>query len=100
MSSSLAWIAWLCNIDVVMICNLTYPGNEFYTPYRVTAYNCCYGCWHNIDLFPKIVGNKKKYQCRLKGTQRQFECSKKITSLQVINTIKQLWKDKKNDLSY
>lgn len=94
MSSSMAVLAWLCNVDVVMLCNLTYPGNQFYTPYRVTAYNCCYGCWHNVDKQPIIRGTKKVFDCDFVGTDRQYQCSKRITSLQVINTIKMLIKDR------
>lgn len=34
-SSGLSWVAWGCNVPVVMISGFTNPTNEFYTPYRI-----------------------------------------------------------------
>ena len=87
-SSGLSWLAWGCRVPVVMISGFTHPSNEFETPYRVINYHTCNSCWNDMridfDHFDHL------WCPRLKNTERQFECSKLISSEQVINTIKRI----------
>ena len=50
LSSGLAWIAWCCNLPVVMISGFTHPTNEFHTPYRVINYHTCNSCWNDMRI--------------------------------------------------
>ncbi|MCQ2445010.1 MAG: autotransporter strand-loop-strand O-heptosyltransferase [Mailhella sp.] len=87
-SSGISWLAWACRVPVVMISGFTNPNNEFHTPYRVINYHTCNSCWNDtridFDHFDFL------WCPRHKGTDRQFECSKLITSEQVISTIKKI----------
>lgn len=85
LSSGLSWMAWGCKIPVVMISGFTYPWHEFYTPYRVFNETVCHGCWNEER------SNGDFFWCpRHKGDDRQFECTRKISSEQVIETIKRI----------
>ena len=66
---------------------------EFENPYRVINYNVCTGCF-NDDAFDFEHGNF--FWCpRFKDDkEHQFECTRGITSMQVIETIKRLMKDR------
>lgn len=85
-SSGLSWLAWGCKVPVVMISGFTNPTNEFHTPYRVINFHTCNSCWNDMrvdfDHFDFL------WCPRHKGTDRQFECSRLITSEQVIKVIK------------
>lgn len=86
LSSGLSWLAWGCNVPVVMISGFTNPTNEFYTPYRIINFHTCNSCWNDMrvdfDHFDFL------WCPRHKDTPRQFECSRLITSEQVIKVIK------------
>lgn len=86
LSSGLSWLAWCCNVPVVMISGFTLPFNEFYTPYRVINYNGCTGCWN--DMRENFDHHDYMWCPRHKGTDRQFECSRIISHKQVIDVIK------------
>jgi autotransporter strand-loop-strand O-heptosyltransferase len=88
LSSGLAWLAWSLDVPAVVISGFTTADNEFHTPYRVINYHACNGCWND----PKLRFDHKDFLwCpRHAGTARQFECTKLITSLQVINAIRRI----------
>lgn len=88
LSSGLTWLAWGCKVPIVLISGFTEPFNEFYTPYRVTNYFVCHGCWN--DLRENFDHHDYMYCPRKKGTDGEFECTRLITGLHVINTIKQI----------
>ena len=88
LSSGLSWLAYSCNVPVVLISGFTLPFNEFETPYRVINYNGCTGCWN--DTREKFDHHDFQWCPRHKGTDRQFECSRIITAAQVIKTIKRV----------
>jgi autotransporter strand-loop-strand O-heptosyltransferase len=98
LSSGLAWIAWCCNIPVVMISGFTHPTNEFHTPYRVINYHTCHSCWNDMridfDHFDYL------WCPRHKNTERHFECSRLIAAEQVINTIRKIPEFKKQKKEY
>ena len=84
-SSGLSWLAWACGIPVVMVSGMTHPINEFESPYRIHNTNVCNSCWNDGQI---IFDHFDFFWCpRHKGTERQFECSKLITSEHVIKTI-------------
>jgi autotransporter strand-loop-strand O-heptosyltransferase len=84
-SSGLSWLAWACDVPVVMISGFTNPITEFKTPYRVINYVKCNSCWNDMT-----IDNYNAYGCpRKKGAfNNEFmECSFSITSDMVIQTI-------------
>ena len=87
LSSGLSWLAWALEVPVVMISNFTEEGHEF-SCHRVTNTNVCYGCWND----PQYKFDKGDWDwCPVhKGTDRQFECHKEITSGMVIEEIEKL----------
>ncbi len=85
LSSGLSWLAWAAGTPVVMISGFTHPTNEFTTPYRVINWHACNSCWND----PRIRFDHKDFMwCpRHGGTPRQFECTRLITSAQVVQII-------------
>ncbi|RUS67342.1 Glycosyltransferase TibC [Saezia sanguinis] len=89
LSSGLSWLAWACHVPVVLISGFTLPTCEFKTPYRVYSTHGCMGCWDDINL---NFDHKDFFWCpRLKGTERQYECTRLITGQQVIGHIDRLY---------
>jgi autotransporter strand-loop-strand O-heptosyltransferase len=88
LSSGLSWLAWAAGTPVVMISGFTHPTNEFATPYRVINYHACNSCWND----PRIRFDHQDFLwCpRHAGTPRQFECTRLITTDQVIQTIQKI----------
>lgn len=88
-SSGLSWLAWSLNKHVVMISNMTNEEHEFQNNVtRIVNKNVCNSCWNEPDLtFDKGDWNWCPFH---KGTERQFECTKSITSQMVIEKIKHL----------
>jgi len=89
LSSGLSWLSWALNKHVIMISNFTEDDHEFTSNCtRITNPDVCNGCWNN-PMFKFDKGDW--YWCpEHKGTDRQFECHKSITSEMVINKIKHL----------
>ncbi len=91
LSSGLSWLAWAAGIPVVLISGFTLPYNEFYTPYRIINYHVCNGCWNDSSFRFDL---SDFYACpRHKGTDRAFECTRKLTSKQVCRAIDRLRED-------
>ena len=85
LSSGLSWLAWCCKVPVVLISGFTDPVNEFYTPYRINNPVACHGCWHDgkveFDHFDFFWCPRKT------NINDKFECTKMISSKQVIGVI-------------
>jgi len=75
LGSGLSWLAWGLNKDVVLISGFSNEKTEFYTPYRVINKDVCNSCW-NEEEFDK---SNWLWCPRHEGTEREFECSKKIS---------------------
>jgi autotransporter strand-loop-strand O-heptosyltransferase len=87
--SGLSWMAWACRVPVVIISGFSDPVTEFYTPYRVsTPEGFCRACWN--DMTVRFDRKDWAWCPRHKGTHQQFECSRNITSDQVINAIRMI----------
>ena len=87
LSSGLSWLSWACNVPTVLISGFTdddlEPKNGVY---RVINKNVCHGCWSKHDFNPGDWNWCPEH----KGTERQFECSKQITSDMVIEEINKI----------
>lgn len=89
LSSGLSWLAWGMGKQVVMIANFTEKDHEFTSNcIRITNESVCHGCWNN-PMFKFDKGNW--WWCpEHEGTDRQFECHKKITAEDVLQKIQPL----------
>lgn len=86
--SGLSWLAWCCNVPVVMISGFTEDGSEFPTPYRVFNPDFCHGCWNDTGCF---FDTKVPVWCpRHAGTPRVIECTRAITPKMVIGTVNRI----------
>ncbi len=83
-SSGLSWLSWAAGTPTVLISGFT---DDYLEPKnginRVINKSVCNGCWHEHDFDAGDWNWCPKH----KNTPRQFECSKTITSLDVINQI-------------
>lgn len=85
LSSGLSWLAWGCNVPVVLIGGFTMPFADFYTPYRVQARHACIGCWNDMRY---NWDNKDYMWCpKYKDTPRAYECTKAISPEMVLDVI-------------
>lgn len=91
LSSGLSWLAWGIGKPVVLISGFSLPNMEFYTPYRVINYHTCNGCFS--DSSHEFVHHDFAWCPRHQNTDRQFECTRLITSGQVNATIDRLMID-------
>ena len=85
LSSGLAWLADAVNCPVVMICAFSRDWFEFYTPWRVANRLVCNGCLNDVRV--DYLRESCPYHT---NTPREFECQKKISPRQVLNTIERL----------
>lgn len=88
LSSGLAWLAWATGCPTVMISGFTHPDNEFDTPYRIINWHTCNSCWN--DVRHRFDHTDYLYCPRHKGTDRHLECTRLITSTQVIGVLKRV----------
>jgi len=87
LSSGLSWLAWSCNVPTVLISGFTDDDLEPKDGvYRVINKNVCHGCWSKHNFNPGDWNWCPEH----KGTSKQFECSKQITSDMVIEQINKI----------
>ena len=92
LGSGLSWLAWAVGKPVIMISGFSLPVTEFYTPYRVINYNVCNGCWEDDNY--QFDHGDFEWCPRHKGDiNRQFECTRSISHMQVILMIQRLMAD-------
>ena len=95
LGSGLSWLAWACELPVVLISGFSEKWAETkLDTYRVINEDVCHGCfnWDRLDA------GDWNWCPKHKGTNRQFECSKQITSEMVINEINKIINPKKNTI--
>ena len=85
LSSGLAWLSWSTGVPVVLISGFTHPTNEFATPFRVINWHACNSCWNDPAL--RFKHDDFMWCPRHQNTDRHFECTRLITSSQVVSTI-------------
>lgn len=84
-SSGLAWLAWGAGTETIIISGFTDVYTEpFEGVRRIINKDVCNSCWSDFTFNP----GDWNWCPRQKGTDREFECSKMITSEQVIEQIK------------
>jgi autotransporter strand-loop-strand O-heptosyltransferase len=81
LSSGLSWLAWALNKKVVMISNFTDADHEFQC-IRIDKKDVCNGCWNKAEY--RFDAGDWDWCPVHKGTDRQFECHKKIDASQVV----------------
>ena len=82
--SGLSWLSWSLNVPTVLISGFSYDWAEMQDCYRVAApKGKCEGCFNRLRLDPSDWSWCPDH----KGTERQFECTKSITSEMVIKEL-------------
>lgn len=86
-SSGLSWVSWACGTPTILISGFT----DVYTEpiegiSRIINKDVCNSCWNHFDF---DMGDWDWCPVH-KNTERQFECSKNITSQDVIKEIDKL----------
>jgi autotransporter strand-loop-strand O-heptosyltransferase len=83
--SGLSWLSWSLNVPTVLISGFSYDWAEMKDCYRVAApKGKCEGCFNRI----RLDAGDWNWCPDHKGTDRQFECTKSITSEMVIQELK------------
>ena len=85
--SGLSWLSWALNTPTILISGFSEKYTEFngYDVIRVIneESDTCRGCFNSH----KLDGSDWNWCPLYKGTDRQFECSKSITSKKVIDSV-------------
>ena len=87
LGSGLSWLAWACELPVVLISGFSEKWSETkLDTYRVINENVCHGCfnWDRLDA------GDWNWCPKHKGTENQFECTKEISSEMVIEQIEKI----------
>lgn len=86
--SGLSWLSWSLGVKTVLISGFSYEWTEMSDCIRIgaPAGNICSGCFNRVRLDPGDWNWCPDH----KGTTRQFECSKLISSDIVIDKLKKV----------
>lgn len=85
--SGLSWLAWACDVPVILISGFSYHFTEMKDCRRIsTPLGKCSGCFNTH----KLNQSDWNWCPENKGTNKQFECTKSITSDIVIKNIKEI----------
>jgi autotransporter strand-loop-strand O-heptosyltransferase len=83
--SGLSWLSWALDVPTVLISGFSYDWAEMKDCVRINAADGkCKGCFNRL----KLDAGDWNWCPDHKGTDRQFECTKSITSQMVINELK------------
>ena len=98
-SAGPSWLAWALRVPVVLISGYSAEIGEFSTGVeRIINKEVCNSCFNALD-FPFDRGDWN-WCPRLKGTVRQFECTKKIEPKTVIKAINKIIKEKRREIKF
>jgi autotransporter strand-loop-strand O-heptosyltransferase len=82
--SGLSWLSWALDVPTVLISGFSYKWAEMQDCVRIGApQGKCEGCFNRLRLDPSDWSWCPDH----KGTDRQFECTKSISSYQVIKEL-------------
>lgn len=88
LGSGLSWLAWCCNVPVVLISGFSSKFTEFPTKYRIHNHHVCHSCWNDIRV---KFDNTDFFWCPYhKGTGRAYECTREIQAKQVIDALEDI----------
>ncbi len=96
LGSGLSWLAWALNKKVILISGFSKPVCEMTDCIRIFVpenENLCSGCFNEF----KFDQGDWNWCPKNKGTDRQFECTRSISSERVINGIMKISLRPKND---
>lgn len=95
--SGLSWLSWSMSKPTVLISGFSLPKSEIIDDnvIRVFKGGGCTGCFNRY----RLDASDWKWCPDHKNTERQFECSKLITSSDVIKEIEKYWKLGKSEKS-
>ena len=94
-SSGLSWLSWALNKWTIMISGFTEPWFEFqHKCIHIHNSEVCNGCWHRDESL-NLKGEWNLCPDH-KGTEREFECSKKIDPPMVFSAIDKVISDSRN----
>lgn len=86
LGSGLSWLAWAVRTPVIIISGFSTIWSEFSTGLvRLQNQQVCHGCWN--DTLYEFDKGDWDWCPRLKGTPKQFECSKSIRPESVFTAI-------------
>lgn len=86
-SSGLSWLAWALGTNTCLISGITKPEADFTPTIRISpAESVCRFCFSQ----EKLDAGDWNWCPKHKGTDRQFECTKTITSNDVISKLQEL----------
>lgn len=101
LSSGLSWLSWAMKKKTIMISGFSEPWYEFSSGcIRIHNDNVCNGCFNKPDTFIGFNRSDWLWCPMYKGTDKHFECSKNITSDEVIKNIKMLENDEYDFIEY
>lgn len=84
LSSGLSWLSWAVGTETILISGFTDDCTEPLNGIRrIINKDVCHGCWNRHDFDP----GDWHWCPDHKGTERQFECTRTITSETVIEQI-------------
>ena len=87
LSSGLSWVSWALNVPTMVISGFTDPVTEMKDCIRIGApKGACSGCWSRHKFDPGDWNWCPDH----KGTPRQFECSREITTDMVIRELERI----------
>ena len=82
--SGLSWLSWALDVPTVLISGFSYKWAEMQDCIRIGApQGKCEGCFNRLRLDPSNWNWCPDH----KGTDRQFECTKSISSYKVIKEL-------------
>ena len=82
--SGLSWLSWALDVPTVLISGFSYEWAEMQDCIRITSpKGKCEGCFNRL----RLDAGDWNWCPDHKGTERQFECTKSITSEMVINEL-------------
>jgi autotransporter strand-loop-strand O-heptosyltransferase len=82
--SGLSWLSWALDVPTVLISGFSYDWAEMQECYRVASpKGKCEGCFNRL----RLNAGDWNWCPDHKGTEKQFECTKSITSEMVINEL-------------
>ncbi len=93
--SGLSWLSWSLDVPTVLISGFSTPKTEFLGPDIIRIFNSkvCNGCFNR----ERLDAGDWNWCPDHKGTDRQFECTKTITSKDVIEKIENYWAGNKSE---
>jgi autotransporter strand-loop-strand O-heptosyltransferase len=93
LGSGLSWLAWACELPVVLISGFSDRLSETtLDTYRVINEDVCHGCFKKV----RLDAGDWNWCPFHKDTERQFECTKEISSDMVIGKIDEMFRMREN----